>query len=258
MKSKILLIVVLLFIASIGNLYAKNSYYTIQLAVVKQKDGGIEDLKSEAEKLNSKLLKEVRIVSDDKFYILFALITTSELKAKDLLPKYKNIFKDAYIRKHDPSKVQLIKSYKSTATNIKLIKPKEIKQAPIEPIKNNLKFTNAMLVNHTVYALYTKGNKKDDIALVALELLNDFTMNFRVILGEKHKGEGNYFIDFQGRFYIYSDENSRYKNYYTLVEKNKSYMKVSAWEDGVKNKNEVYFFYSISLAKEYIDSLIKK
>jgi len=253
------LIIVLIFIISAGNLCAKSSYYTIQLSAVKQKDGAIKYLKAKANKLDSKLLKEVRIVSDDKYYILFALITTSEFKVKGLLPEYKNIFKDAYIRKHDPSKVQLIKSYKSSATNDKLVQSKkEVKTTPIQPIENGLKFTNEMLVNHTIYALYTKGTKKDDIALVALELLNDFTMNFHVILGEKHKGEGNYFIDFQGRFYIYSDESSRYKNYYTLVEKNEKYMNVTAWEDGIKNKNEVFFFYSISHAKKYLDNLIKK
>ncbi len=239
------------------NLYSSR-YYTIQLAVSKKSDDGFKYLDSEVEKLPPKLKKECRVVLGDKYYRLYAFITTSKYRVTKNLKEYREFFKDAYIREYSPDSFKVIKSYNSNSTLNNKHLPKDIKTSTDSRVNNNLKFTNEMLINHTIYALYIDSRDKKNLALIALELYNDFTLSFNVIIGKKQQGESSYFVDFQGRFYLYSDEESRYKDYYTLKKREKNYMEVESWKNGVKNSNRVLFFYSINHAKKYIDSLLSK
>ncbi len=243
---KFFLVAVLFFIAT-KPLNAKK-YYTIQLATGHNNSEGYEFIKKEMRKLDDRLKKDVRIVRDDDYYILYARLSDTRSGVEKVFSEYKKIFKDAYIRKHDPSKVKLIKDFS---------KSKNYDDNEIQPQKGEtpLLFTNDMLLDRTIYALYINSEHKGDIALIALELHNDFTMHFQVIIGEEYAGEGRFFIDFQGRFYVYSDYERRYRDFYILKEKNRDFMIVEAWEDGKKTKNKIIFFYSFAKARQYMESL---
>ncbi len=238
--------IIVLFFASASSLEAKK-YYTIVLATGHYNLEGFEFVKNEADKLTGGLKKYSRIILDDDYYILYALLSEKKSDALKILPKYKRLFKDAYIKKHDPSKVKTVIDF-ALSQNI------DTKQTIKAPKKQrNLLFTNDMLIDRTIYALYINKDHKENIALIALELHDDFTMHFRVLIGEEYAGKGKYFVDFQGRFYVYSNEKQRYKDFYLLKEKNRDFMIVEAWENGKKTDNLVRFFYSLAKAQRYID-----
>ncbi len=223
-------------------------YYTIQLATGHYNPEGFEFIKKEVNKLDQRLKKHTRIILDDDYYILYAFLSETKKSVEQVFPEYKKLFKDAYIRQHDPSKVKTIKDFSISEDFDKNL-------SKVESQQNNLLFSNDMLIDRTIYVLYINKDQKDDIALISLELHNDFTMYFSVLIGEEYAGEGKFFVDFQGRFYVYSNEEQRYRDFYILKEKNRDYMVVEAWENGKKTNNEIMFFYSFVKARRFIDSL---
>ncbi len=257
--------------------------YSIQLATAKKNANGLKFMQTQADRLSLTLKRDVRIVAGEKFYILYALFVDSKLDAMMSLIEYQNYFEDALIRKHDPMAVKLIRDYskgyslETLETEIKEIKinKTEAKKAKIQKkkkaresyareieekkrVKNNseknLFFTNNMLVGRTIFIIYL-DRQRDGGALVAMNLNKDYSMKFEVAVGREDAGVGKYFIDFQGRFYIYLDEADRYGSYYTLKKQTPEYLIAQAWENGVKDSNEIRFYYNFDKAMYYLNSL---
>ncbi len=220
-------IIILIIIFSLTSLFAKNPHHHIQLASAQKNEIGLKHLKSDIKLLPPKLQENLQIITSKKYYILFTDKFDTKSNALSELDKYKVYFKDAIIRK------------------VNLDEQKKEKK---------LFFTNDMLVGKTIFALYVDKEKKG-AALITMSLNPNFSMSFDVTIGKKDSGVGKYFIDFQGRFYIYTHENERYSAYYTLKRESKDYLLVEAWENGKKDSNEIRFYTKYNRALAYFNSL---
>ncbi len=267
-KKSFILFLILSF-TSTYPLLAKESY-SIQLASAKKNSNGLRSMKAHAKILPDTLRQDVRIVAGEKYYILYALFVDSKLDAMMSLLEYQNYFKDAFIRKHDKTTVKLIRDYskgyslETLETEFEEIKTNrakaEAKNAKIKKQRqqkrkiDKLFFTNDMLVGRTIFITYL-DKQRDGGALVAMNLNKNYSMEFEVAIGRKDVGVGKYFIDFQGRFYVYLDEADRYSSYYTLIKQTPDYLVAEAWEDGKKDSNEIRFYYNFDKAVYYLESL---
>ncbi len=215
--------IVALIIFLLTSLSAETSHHYIQLASAQKNEIGLKHLKSDIKTLPTKLQENLQIITGEKYYILFTDKFDTKSDALNELGKYKTYFIDAIIRK-------------------------------INLNKENLFFTNDMLVGKTIFALYIDKEKKG-AALITMNLNPDFSMSFDVTIGKKDSGVGKYFIDFQGRFYIYTHENERYSAYYTLKKETNDYLLAHAWENGKKDSNEIRFYTEYERALSYFNSL---
>ena len=253
-------ITLFLIVAIIGtHLYAQKKYYSIQLASAKKNEKGLKYIESEVKKLSNNLRTKVRIVAGERFYMLYALKADTKQEAEKSLSKYRVLYKDALIRHHDPSSVKLIKDYSNkNIIKIEKVKTKKIevskkKEAPKKKEKNSY-FKSDMFVGKTIFAMYL-DRQREGVALITMNLNSDYTMNFEVAVGRNDSGLGKYFIDFQGRFYVYMNEADRYNAYYTLQKETKDYLLATAWENGIKDSNEIRFYYDFDKAMSYMNSL---
>ncbi len=221
--ASIITLIVTLFLSS---LLAKTSY-NIQLASAQKNELGLKHLKSDIKLLPPKLQENLQIITGENYHILYTNRFNTKQDAMDNLDKYKLYFKDAIIRKYYQDR---------------------------QKIEQNSFFTNEMLVGKTIFALYI-DKKRKGAALITMHLNPDLSMKFDVSIGKKDSGFGKYFIDFQGRFYIYMHESERYSAYYTLKKITPNYLLVEAWENSEKDSNEIRFYTDYDKALSYFNSL---
>lgn len=219
-------IIILIVTFLLTSLLAKNPY-NIQLASAQKNELGLKHLKSDIKLLPPKLQENLQIVTGKNYYILYTDNFNTKQDAIDNLDEYKLYFKDAIVRKY---------------------------QQDAQKKEKNSFFTNEMLVGKTIFALYV-DKKRKGAALITMHLNRDLSMKFDVSIGKKDSGFGKYFIDFQGRFYIYMHESERYKAYYILKKLTPNYLLVEAWENGKKDSNEIRFYTDYDKALSYFNSL---
>lgn len=249
-----LMFTLLLYLSILGTAYADT--YNIKLATYSNKENLIKKMKQLDPSLQNKLI----LIKENNLYKLFSQTTDKESNARRLLPLYKEVFPDAYLKKDcqitaQEKTINLSSSLSVESNHSAPLAPITKSASIIQPISNTHHVSHSLyrLVNNKTYFLCPdKIHSKSEKLLIQADF-NTSDVNFTTLVGRVPPLSMPYIVQ-KNRLYFINNGRISPSQFSTLDGMYFEYMVLSRWMKG-KKIHQMRYYNKKDDAKSYLDSI---